>query len=250
MKPILMQTDMVRATLEDRKTQTRRITGKALKHMNERPDQWRSYSGEDGKIKSAGIQKWGFSNIVTGEMVNFSCPYSSEDMMLWVRETFSKIYDYCDHPEMPGAGTEYWDIGFKYKADNFKSCSAECDFKNGCKDDEECGFVTGWKPSIHMPREACRLFLRIKDIRVERVQNISESDCLAEGIRREYLPPDPDNFHPPGSYGYVHSNDEKEMIEREPVGAFKKLWDSINASRGFPWDSNPWVWVVEFEREK
>jgi len=83
-----------------------------------------------------------------------------------------------------------------------------------------------WRPSIYMPRWAARITLEITDIRVERVQEISAGDALAEGICSLYV-----NEIPP-----------------YPVDAFHGLWDSINAKRGLGWAVNPWVWVVEFKR--
>jgi len=79
-----------------------------------------------------------------------------------------------------------------------------------------------WRPSIHMPRWASRITLEITGVRVEQVQDITPDDAYAEGIREVY---------------YEHA-----------VGAFRVLWDSINAARGYGWASNPWVWVVEFRR--
>jgi len=103
-------------------------------------------------------------------------------------------------------------------------------------------------PSIHMKKKFARIWLRIKDIRVERVQDICGSDAMSEGIRTEFLPPDPDNFHPPNSYGYVHSSDKTELIKHTATEAFQELWNSINEKRGFGWNVNPWTWVIEFER--
>ena len=87
-----------------------------------------------------------------------------------------------------------------------------------------------WKPSIHMPRWACRLVLEVTAIRVERLQEISESDAFAEGIR---------------------SFQEARGVLRDdwhPRKAYAELWDSLNAKRGFGWAVNPWVWVIEFKR--
>jgi len=95
----------------------------------------------------------------------------------------------------------------------------------------ETGEIVPWTPSIHMPRWASRIQLRITDVRVERVQDISIDDIEAEGITHPLDGP--------------HAN----QYWREEMGNdFAKLWDSINAKRGYGWDSNPWVWVIEFER--
>jgi hypothetical protein len=95
----------------------------------------------------------------------------------------------------------------------------------------------GWKPSIHMPRWASRLTLEITGVRVERVQDISEVDAQAEGVDREFRtvvmhPRGVKDYHMPLSYR----------------AGFANLWNQINADRGFEWEANPWVWVVEFRR--
>lgn len=89
-----------------------------------------------------------------------------------------------------------------------------------------------WRPSIHMPRWASRLTLEITDIRVERVRHISEADAIAEGLE-----PTRPLYGDCG--GYVHEGHKE---------SFAKLWDEINGERGFPWYTNPWVWVIEFRR--
>ena len=93
-----------------------------------------------------------------------------------------------------------------------------------------------WCPSIHMPREAARLFLRVKRVSVERLQDISEADARAEGCSAGY------ETHGDGKFEDVT---EHEWTAKEE---FADIWDSIYAKRGFGWNINPWVWVVEFER--
>lgn len=83
-----------------------------------------------------------------------------------------------------------------------------------------------WKPSIHMPRTVCRLTLEIVRIRAERLQSIREDDAMAEGV----------DFIPNAPAALDHRT------------AFAGLWNSINEKRGFGWDTNPWVWVIEFKR--
>ncbi|MCL2480156.1 MAG: hypothetical protein FWF38_00440 [Spirochaetaceae bacterium] len=86
-------------------------------------------------------------------------------------------------------------------------------------------FYKGKCPSIFMPLEAARIFLKVKSVKVERLQEISEKDAIAEGLPESLT----------GASGYT-------------VGCFQHLWDSINAKRGYSFDSNPWAWVIEFER--
>ena len=85
-----------------------------------------------------------------------------------------------------------------------------------------------------MPRDVARIFLRVTDVRVERIQDISEADCIAEGIKEE------DAY-----YNKMFRNTDSSEFAR---AMYAKLWDSLNAKRGYGWDMNPWVWVYTFER--
>ena len=144
--------------------------------------------------------RFGFAN----EEDVWICPYGRPGDHLWVRETFNA--DWCDH--------------VIYRAD---SSSAK-----------EAGYTSEpkWKPSIFMPRKHSRILLRVTDIRVERVQDVSNDDAIAEGV---------DPRHGPLA---------SDTLPRETgnQNAFRALWDSINAKRGYSWKSNPWVWAVTFER--
>ena len=204
-RPILFKGPLVRAILEGRKTVTRR----ALKMPH---------------------ALWETS--ATGELVPIpaNCPYGKPGERLWVREGFGEIYDYCEHPEMPGCPDENWHIAWKYRADG------EFDMK------EWDGVFTGWKPSIHMPRVACRILLEITAVRVERLQDISEDQAKAEGIVGVAFRPD-DGW--PICTGYmVGPDDGKALLKTTATEAFAGLWEST----GGDWDANPWVWVVEFKR--
>lgn len=98
----------------------------------------------------------------------------------------------------------------------------------------------GWRPSIHMPRWASRITLEITGVRVERLQDISEADAKAEGITVLPL----QNVDDPSAW-WQSSPGENQA--RTPIASFRNLWDSINAKRGYSWESNPWVWVIEFK---
>lgn len=103
----------------------------------------------------------------------------------------------------------------------------------------EMKLFSGWKPSIFMPKEAARIFLKVTNVRVERLQDISEVDAIAEGViqHSDY-----------GSTGYIHyGRREEALTDIDAVWSFQTLWDSINAKK-HPWESNPWVWVYDFER--
>ena len=152
-KPILFSTEMVRAIIEGRKTETRRIA-------------------KSGKA-----------------------PYKISDI-LYVRETWAKTKDGM----------------YLYKADPMYKDMQPGDF----------GFY--WKPSIHMPKAAARIFLEVIKVRKEKLQDITEDGAQKEGVEKTY------------PFGFRT--------------AFKKLWDRLNKKTGYNWDSNPDVWVIEFKRNK
>ena len=166
-KPILFNTEMVRAILDGRKTQTRRVVD--LKKYPQYPDKLDSL---DAIFSTFPCQS--------------GCPFGQVGDRLWVRETWA-----TDDRK-----------NFFYRADGET-------YNAGLK----------WKPSIHMPRAASRITLEITGVRVERLQDISEEDAIAEGI-----PYQGNAF--------------------DTIGAFSDLWNSIYGT----WDQNPWVWVIELEK--
>lgn len=137
-------------------------------------------------------------------------PFGFPGDRLWVKETWAKTYK-AKHT-----------TAYVYRADNPKIK------------------IKRWKSSMFMPRRASRINLEITDIRMERLQDITDSDARAEGI---YL-------H--SSHG-LYSADHTKMwghgdIGRTPVEGYQTLWDALNAKRGFGWDKNPYVWVITFKR--
>jgi hypothetical protein len=198
-RPILFSTKMVQAILEGRKTQTRRVIKPQPKIV-----------GQMGNTGCYGIK---FLNIPGKGPVWDHCPYGQTGDTLWVRETWCPMEKYFGLSEKGN---------YAYKAD----CSPESE---QCRKD----FGIPWHPSIHMPKVACRLFLKVKDIRVERLQEITGKDILSEGV---------DNGKSNPIMGVRWENMQRI--------AFQELWDKINSGRGYGWDINPWVWVIEFERAK
>ncbi|HTG26085.1 MAG TPA: hypothetical protein VK681_39170 [Reyranella sp.] len=147
------------------------------------------------------------------------CPYGQPGDHLWVRESF---FDHGEIERQPVA----LDARIEYKADPW--------------DREGDGEAGPWKPSIHMPRWASRLTLEITAVRVERLQEISETDAQAEGIH---------GLTDEAVCEYQRQLDragDPEVPQVNNRDTFHYLWDSINAKRGFGWATNPWVWVIEF----
>ncbi len=220
--PILYSTPMVQAVINRIKTVTRRLTG--LHAWNKEPDRWKfGYTAftPDGHISARGT----FDNGQFGEKF-IKCPYGKKGDVLWVRETFGELYDTCDHDELPGCPQERWSLGYKYKADGYVH---ENNFN---------GFWTGWKPSIHMPKVAARIWLEVTDIKVERLQDITEEQAKAEG-----------------AYDTLKQEDLKLLKDLEwtiPAPfrphqfGFLALWCKINGVKS--WEANPWVWCVSFKQ--
>jgi len=134
------------------------------------------------------------------------CPYPP-GARLWVRETFCEVP--YEHNHVPIKGGYITIPKYAYKADS------------------ERDYTGIWKPSIHMPREAARIFLQVTNVRVERLQDITEEDAIAEGMSKTLV-------------------DGVTFISAK--GKFHALWDTLYAKRGHPWENNPWVWVYEFMR--
>jgi hypothetical protein len=193
-KPILFSTPMVQAILDDRKTQTRRVIKD--KDIINRFD-----IDVDGKPIAYIDQETGDSYPPTA-----IAKYQVGDI-LWVRETWSKDEN-GEYVYRTNYGTT--------------------------EDDSFPPSMFKWKPSIHMPREAARIFLRVTNVRVERLQEITPKDAWEEGCRIG-------NFFP-----WEKHIPELQQQCRDIL--FKSLWDGLNAKRGYGWDTNPWVWVIEFER--
>jgi hypothetical protein len=177
-RPILMSAPMVRAVLDGRKTQTRRVIKPTKNHPEIDPD--------------------GVYELHPGDIELARCPYGQPGDLLYVRESFA---------------TAGWKAETVYMAD----------YPGDPKG-------MGWTPSIHMPLWASRITLEITDIRVERLQDISEGDAIAEGVGEHWICSDSMPCHSGLNYN--------------PLSRFKDLWQSINGPES--WDANPWVWAVEF----
>lgn len=193
-RPILFSPEMVRALLEGRKTQTRRVC--SPQPVADR--QW--VSGFKVVTKRATYD-------VGHPAVHEACPYGVPGDLLYVREAFRLI---CaqDFPDKV--------IEVDYRADNPNGNRLGDIFK-----------PPKWKPGIHMPRHVSRITLRLTDVRVQRVQDISQRDVFAEGLT---------NHDMNTRYGGGSAQ-----------SCFAQLWDSINAERGYGWDTNQWVWALSFE---
>ncbi len=179
-KPIIFSTEMVRAILEGRKTQTRRIFSCNWRH-----------DIEDGKA---------YIEMPDGTWPELISPFGKPGDLLWVRETF------C----IDSRGAHGDDPGYYYKADI-----------PTYEDGPEI-WPDSWKPCIYMPKAAARIWLQITDVKVERLQDISEEDAKKEGVRPNF-----------------------SMTVDFYTFAFMNLWESIYGDGS--WVKNPWLWVISFK---
>lgn len=202
-KPILFNRGMVRAILEGRKTQTRRVVkGEALRWLEQ------------------------FNPEFVADPDNSLSPYGYTGDQLWVRETWSTSgsFDGIKPSELMS------DPAFSKDDIRYRAAVMRADpyYK--------------WRPSIFMPRWASRISLTINNLRVERLNQITNDDAIAEGLHDVEL------------ISVTDPNDTRKLI-MEPCSGFalqefEQLWESINGKRGYGWETNPWVWVIEFELTK
>ncbi|HCB1389394.1 TPA: hypothetical protein MYO28_002944 [Klebsiella pneumoniae] len=206
--------EMVRAILDGRKTQTRRI-------MAPQP----ADDIERGIFPNPEAIGWKSSlRHKHGSTTAHFCPYGKPGDRIWVRETFCPVDD-------TQYGGEKW---VDYRATPKFEASHPAGWDCAPNDAE----ALKWRPSIHMPRWASRILLEITDVRVERLNTISEEDAKAEGIDMEAL------YDSQDCYDCIADHN---MTGRPTViGAFKYLWESIYGEES--WKANPWVWVIEFKR--
>jgi hypothetical protein len=210
--PILFNDAMVRAILAGQKTQTRRVIKGA-------PCNKEAYL--------LGLHQptmtWGIHRDVEddGGVWKGQCPFGQPGDRLWVRETFC-----CVHGQPHLGGLPHPSDLVHFRADMNAAAV-------------ELSILKAWKPSIHMPRAYCRNLLDIAVVRIERLQDISEADAIAEGIEggNRWLHGWRNYFIDTDAHGWT-----------SPIDSFRSLWGSINGPAS--WSANPWVWVVEFKRVK
>ncbi len=236
-KPILFNTEMARAVLKGKKTQTRRV-------IKPQPKLGNHVTIVDGIIFESRSQLGVLHNLNKS-----SCPYGKTGDQLWVRERFCIGAVACGDYTTPDPEPLYID---QCEGDNDYVYYEQALNAGWGMDDIR------WKPSIHMPRVASRIQLEVLTVTAERVNDISEQDAIAEGVISddgypcEYgeLPcPSCNGYGVHGAVGENLGYIEVDCVECDTYKKrFKILWNSINEKRGFGWDTNPWVWVVKFKR--
>lgn len=217
-RPILFSGAMVRALLDGSKTQTRRIVKPAPSAGADAVD---TYHHPDPRPHFYAADREG---IMAGWC--HPCPYGQPGDRLWVREAWART-------KVVQAVGDEWIV-----------------YREG---DSRTDYGGPWKPSIHMPRAACRIVLEVTAVRVERLQDISEADSVAEGI-----PPWPPNerrtpkWQCPQHVRRFGDDDNVEdvayegFLTKDPREAYRGIWSAINGPGS--WEANPWVWAIEFRR--
>lgn len=201
MKPILFNTAMVQAILTGQKTTTRRII-----KVNTDLD-FIGCSSTGGDFDAAAFGKGCYEKILDAKIIErVKAPYMPGDI-LYVRETWGISNPLGDFARNNRTAEYVYKAGYS-KGERIQMAREQ---------EKNLGV---WKPSIHMPKVAARIFLKVTSVRVERLQDITEEGIRAEGITEEWPP---------------HAMDK-----------FRKLWDST--TKEYRWETNPWVWVIEFER--
>ena len=219
-RPILFSAPMVRAILDGRKSQTRRIVKKQISDIHK----FQGWIIGSTDKKRDGCASWGIGEgALSYDLVVARCPYGQPGDRLWVRESYMPdpaddgTWAYTQY--MGCKGSPLSDIPMKFRRPE------NCIYRATWDGSE----LVGWKPSIHMPRWASRILLEVTNVRVERLQDISEEDAIAEGV---------DGENEAAKIG-------AEWYEK-PKRAYRRLWKSINGTGS--WDFNPWVWVIDFKR--
>lgn len=210
-RPILMTPENAQKCFDGTKTQTRRLNGleevNACKHWDYPQMQARGVA-----VFLDSSQANPYNNAL-----DVKCPYGVVGDRLWVREAWA----------WPGEESYL-----------YKGSPADAGLVEEWKKDPNCCQVK-WSPSIHMPRWACRTVAEITEVRVERLQDISEEDVIAEGVKRI--------AHGRNGDYYSAFRDEPHHDNWiDPVDAYKELWESINGKGS--WERNDWVWVVSFKK--
>ena len=214
--PILMNGAMIRAVLDGSKTQTRRIMKPQPEPTPHRLGDYQWPCNAFQSMVSVSDTRAPGAHGMAGD----ACPHGGHGDHLWVRETFGYVSP--DEHQRPLS-----ECSIEYRAD---LPAGSTDRPGGWPASECVGDPARprWRPSIHMPRAASRILLEIVSVRVERLNDCSDADALAEGT--------------PGGHGVIPSY----KYHATPSEHFSHLWESINGAGS--WAANPWVWVIEFKR--
>jgi hypothetical protein len=227
--PILFKAEMVKAILEGRKTQTRRVAKQFNDDITDLvcEDGGGNWIGWSGYLDHRELPDFTKKEYPNGE--GYPCPYGKVGDHLWVKETFQFVTD-------PFSITE----NVMYKADGETKRLPAGTFKDGQQVYNRESKNIKWRPSLFMPRYASRITLEIVSVRCERLNEISEADAADEGLEGKWFP----NI---GSGTFFYKNYLTGEFGLIPSASYRTLWESINGVGS--WDLNPFVWVIEFKKQ-
>jgi hypothetical protein len=222
-KPIIFSTEMVKAILAGNKSMTRRVI-KPQPIMHD-------FESHKALAFKEPFTKPGYIAVGVDRVKEcpsyLRCPYGQVGDILWVRETWA-IHDLILKPKKLNPNDEAWFYKRKFSPEMVPHIVYAADYPVG-------SWKGAWRSPRFMPKIAARLFLKVKDIRVERLQDITEEDAIAEGVAWKRA-------------ADINALENSESVIDRAKVLFMRLWDTLNAKRGYGWDLNPFVWVVEFER--
>lgn len=212
-RPVIFNGEMVRAILAGRKTQTRRVM------KVQPPEGW-------GPLNSFGVEDPNARTYTKAVVDRHGYMQAGPQVFGVADETWGAVSPFGQPGDRLWVRETHREVGYSECG-----CSDHCECQKGGYVYRADGFYgeEKWTPSIHMPRSACRLLLEITDVRVERLNDINEQDALAEGM-------DDGTSQAAIAVGWFE----------KPRKAFRRLWERIYGQES--WDSNPWVWVVEFKQ--
>ena len=228
--PILFNTEMVRSILDGQKTCTRRV-------VKTQPDEKHTFplGFVAGSMYAKDLGCFGFGTNENGGSIQFAKPPYQTGDILYVRETWCKYGDLDDNEQVIDGTEKYY-----YRADGENPTPYNQFLIQNDICDEYRDFPV-WHPSIHMPKEAARIWLRVTDVRVERLQEITKNECIKEGIY-------------PSNCRNCNSTFECDICPDEgydEVDKFVEVWNNTIKKSDldkYGWDANPWVWAIEFEK--
>lgn len=212
-KGIIFAAPMVRALLDGTKTQTRRL-------LNPQPETFAiDDAGTPCEVGCMQVEGEPYNRIFTGRVLTTQKVHYATGDRLYVRENWQAL----THGDFLPTKSPISEVRY-----------AATDPLAGVDKDVR-GY--SWRPCIHMPRWASRLTLAVTEVRVQRLQEVSEEDAFAEGVRRTEAP---------GEWYDVDDRDTS-CVSRDPVRCYRNLWNSLHTAAGETWDDNPWVVAVSFD---
>lgn len=236
-RPILFSAPMVRAILEGRKTQTRRI---AKLHGNDGlqtdHDAWRFCEFHENSRRAVWQHRTNISRVITG-----ACPHGEPGDRLWVRESCF-IWGRWVKNGLTTKGKQRW----RFKVETPHTAIYNATHPQVATKTTRRQTCMYWRrPSIHAPRWASRITLEITEVRVQRLNKITADDAIAEGVEDAEGKRHRAGDFKPGVQGWINYGPPRSYNYATPQESFQSLWKSINGDES--WDANPWVWAISFK---